>query len=129
MKRAGLDYHERTSVRVHADFGVMLGSLGDEPFVAFTARGSTRYDELDPHVASIMVFGCEATGLSEDILSHPLCVATVTLPMMPNNRSLNLANTVAITVFDRWRQLDFVGSGHPERGLAIEGLELLPPDS
>ncbi len=129
MKRAGLDYHERTSVRVHSDFDGLLHSLDDQPFVAFTARGTTRYSDLDPGLASIMVFGCEATGLPDSILDHPLCIATVTLPMMPNNRSLNLANTVAITVFDRWRQLGFVGSGLPERGLAVEGLELLAPDS
>jgi tRNA (cytidine/uridine-2'-O-)-methyltransferase len=127
MKRAGLDYHERTSVRVHSSFATFLKVVA-LPFVAFTARGTTRYDQLDPALAATMVFGCEASGLPDDVLSHPLCVATVTLPMMPNNRSLNLANTVAITVFDRWRQLGFPAGVRPERGLAVEGLELVPPD-
>jgi tRNA (cytidine/uridine-2'-O-)-methyltransferase len=112
MKRAGLDYHERTSVRVHTSFETFLTVVA-QPFVAFTARGTTRYDQLDPALAATMVFGCEASGLPDDV---------------PNNRSLNLANTVAITVFDRWRQLEFPAGVQPERGLAVEGLELVPPD-
>jgi tRNA (cytidine/uridine-2'-O-)-methyltransferase len=129
MKRAGLDYHERTSVRVHSDFESVLQALDYPDFVAFTGRGSTRYDELDPSVAAVMVFGCEADGLPDEIIQHKQCVAAVTLPMMANNRSLNLANTVAITVYDRWRQLGFPGGTEPERGLTVEGLELMPPDS
>jgi tRNA (cytidine/uridine-2'-O-)-methyltransferase len=129
MKRAGLDYHERTSVQVHPDVDALLQSLNHRPFVAFTSRGTTRYDELDPRLANVMMFGCEASGLPDELLEHKLCIATVTLPMMANNRSLNLANTVAITVYDRWRQLGFPGGTAPERGLAVEGLELVPPDS
>jgi tRNA (cytidine/uridine-2'-O-)-methyltransferase len=129
MKRAGLDYHERTQVRVHTNFSSFLQSLGEPLFAAFTARGTVRYEALAPSSVEVLVFGCEATGLPEHIMTHPLCAATVTLPMMPNNRSLNLANTVAITVYDRWRQLGFPGGTAPERGLATEGLELTPPDS
>ncbi len=129
MKRAGLDYHERTSVRVHSSFESLLAALANPPFVAFTARGTTLFTDLSPSTAAVMVFGCEATGLPEDIINHPLCAATVTLPMMPNNRSLNLANTVAITVYDRWRQLGFPGGSTPDRALTVEGLELLTPDS
>jgi tRNA (cytidine/uridine-2'-O-)-methyltransferase len=129
MKRAGLDYHERTSVRVHSDFAALHSFLGAVPFVAFTARGTTRYDELDPSLADTMVFGCEAAGLPDEVLNHPSCVATVTLPMMPNNRSLNLANTVAITVFDRWRQMGFPDASLPERALFVEGLENQQPDA
>jgi tRNA (cytidine/uridine-2'-O-)-methyltransferase len=124
MRRAGLDYHERTSLRVHRSFDDLLDDLGQVPFVAYTARGTTRYDELAPAIASVMVFGCEATGLPASVLNHESCAATVTLPMMPNNRSLNLANTVAITVFDRWRQLGFPGANHANEPMTVEGLEL-----
>jgi hypothetical protein len=51
------------------------------------------------------------------------------LPMMPNNRSLNLANTVAITVFDRWRKMGFPAASVPERALFVEGLENQLPDA
>jgi tRNA (cytidine/uridine-2'-O-)-methyltransferase len=129
MKRAGLDYHERTSVHVHQSFGDLLHHLDQPAFVAYTARGSHRYDQVGPSMANVMVFGCEATGLPDAVLSHPFCVATVTLPMMPNNRSLNLANTVAITVFDRWRQQDFAGAGSAHHPLTVEGLEQQTPDT
>jgi tRNA (cytidine/uridine-2'-O-)-methyltransferase len=129
MKRAGLDYHERTSVHVHASFEALLIGLGQPSFAVFTARGTTQYNDLSPALSDVLVFGCEATGLPDDVIAHPLCAATVTLPMMPNNRSLNLANTVAITVYDRWRQLGFPGGVTPERELITEGLELQTPDS
>jgi tRNA (cytidine/uridine-2'-O-)-methyltransferase len=121
MKRAGLDYHERTSVRVHTDFDACLRSLGNPTFAAFTARGTARYDEVSTE-PGVYVFGCEATGLPEAVLGHPLCAATVTLPMMPDNRSLNLANTVAITVYDRWRRMGFVGAGSGHDPLTVEDL-------
>ncbi len=129
MKRAGLDYHERTSLRVHTSFDAMLASLGHPGFAAYTARGTTRYDELKPATADVLVFGCEATGLPSSVLTHPRCVATVTLPMMAGNRSLNLANTVAITVFDRWRQQGFPGGGPGSDPLTLEDLsQALPSD-
>jgi tRNA (cytidine/uridine-2'-O-)-methyltransferase len=128
MKRAGLDYHERTSLRVHTNFDALLASLGHQPFAAFTARGTTRYDELSPMTAAVLVFGCEATGLPEDVLKHRLCAATVTLPMMAGNRSLNLANTVAISVFDRWRQIGFSGASGAAEPMAVEDLSLRPPN-
>lgn len=127
MRRAGLDYHERTSLRVHTDFKSLINSLGNVPFAAFTARGITRYDELTPSVADVLVFGCEATGLPQSVMDHPLCAATVSLPMMLGNRSLNLANTVAITVFDRWRQRGFPGAGPGSNPMAVEDLSLQPP--
>jgi tRNA (cytidine/uridine-2'-O-)-methyltransferase len=129
MRRAGLDYHERTSVRIHRDFDAALDAIEADGFVAFTARGTVRYDELKPSIGGVMVFGCEATGLPEAVLQHPSCLATVTLPMMAGNRSLNLANTVAITVFDRWRQLGFTGSGPSANPMTLEGLELHTPES
>ncbi len=124
MKRAGLDYHERTSLCVHTDFDALLASLGHPLFAAFTARGATRYDELTPSTASVLVFGCEATGLPEGVLNHRLCAATVTLPMMPGNRSLNLANTVAVSVFDRWRQRGFPGGAVAADPMTVEDLSL-----
>ncbi len=127
MRRAGLDYHERTSVRVHASFEDFIVALDHPRFAAFTATGTTRYDQLDPSVVEVLVFGCEATGLPQSVLTHHLCAATVTLPMMPGNRSLNLANTVAITVFDRWRKQGFPGAGPGSDPLAVEDLSLRPP--
>lgn len=128
MKRAGLDYHERTSLCVHTDFEALLASLGHQPFAAFTARGTTRYDELLPTTTDVLVFGCEATGLPEYVLSHRLCAATVTLPMMAGNRSLNLANTVAVSVFERWRQIGFPVASGAADPMAVEDLSQRPPN-
>ncbi len=118
MRRAGLDYHEYASMRVHEDWPRCRATLSSEGVNRFFAveTGGTRtlYDE--PLIAGdAFVFGCETKGLPAAVLADFAATQRLHLPMRPNNRSLNLSNAVAITVYEAWRQLGFAGAAQPIR--------------
>jgi tRNA (cytidine/uridine-2'-O-)-methyltransferase len=107
LKRAGLDYHEYASVRVHADWQACLKVLNRERIFALTTSAtisvySTKFSENDA-----FVFGSETAGLPKELLEAFKPEMRLRLPMRPGNRSLNLSNAVAVTVFEAWRQLGF----------------------
>jgi len=107
LKRAGLDYHEFASVRVHADWQSCLGILNERRLFALTTTAEqsvfdTRFRENDA-----FVFGSETAGLPQEILDAFEPEMRLRLPMRPGNRSLNLSNAVAVTVFEAWRQIGF----------------------
>lgn len=109
LKRAGLDYHEFARVRVHADWKSCLKVLNHERLFAVTTRAGrsvfdARYQENDA-----FVFGSETAGLPEQLLNEIKPEMRLRIPMRPGNRSLNLSNAVAVTVYEAWRQLGFPG--------------------
>jgi len=114
LKRAGLDYHEFASVRVHRDFAACRDSLdseGQRRWFAFAADApsslyATRFQPQD-----VLVFGRESTGLPHDIRALFAPDATLRIPMRPGVRSLNLSNAVAVAVYEAWRQNGFAGAG------------------
>ena len=113
LKRAGLDYHEYASVRVHRDFAACRAALdADTPrrWFAFTADGpsslyATRFQPKD-----VLVFGRESTGLPDDVRAFFAPDTTLRIPMRPGVRSLNLSNAVAVAVYEAWRQNAFAGA-------------------
>ncbi|MSQ49471.1 MAG: tRNA (cytidine(34)-2'-O)-methyltransferase [Betaproteobacteria bacterium] len=110
LKRAGLDYHEYASVRVHANWRSCLAVLHGQRFFAVTTRGSISVFETRFQANDVFVFGSETAGLPENILQDFAPEKRLRLPMQAGNRSLNLSNAVAVTVFEAWRQLGFLGS-------------------
>jgi tRNA (cytidine/uridine-2'-O-)-methyltransferase len=107
LKRAGLDYHEHASVRVHADWQSCLGALNARRLFALTTRAERSvYDALFRE-NDAFVFGSETAGLPGALLDSFKPAMRLRLPMRPGNRSLNLSNAVAVTVFEAWRQLGF----------------------
>lgn len=109
MRRAGLDYHEFADVIVHANFDACRASLPNARFFAFSTRAKTLYSEAQFRAGDALLFGSETKGLPQDLLDSLPAAQRLTLPMTPNGRSLNLANSVAIATFEAWRQLGFVG--------------------
>ena len=107
LKRAGLDYHEYASVRVHADWRSCTEALSGRRSFAVTTRGQTSVFETSFQANDVFVFGSETAGLPENILQEFNPERRLRLPMRPGNRSLNLSNAVAVTVFEAWRQLGF----------------------
>jgi tRNA (cytidine/uridine-2'-O-)-methyltransferase len=107
LKRAGLDYHEHASVRVHADWHSCHATLSGQRFFALTTRGQKSVFEERFQADDVFVFGSETAGLPENILQDFEPERRLRLPMQPGNRSLNLSNAVAITVFEAWRQIGF----------------------
>ena len=110
LKRAGLDYHELAVIRVHRDWEACIAALGDGRRFALTRRASRRYDEVAFRPGDVMVFGPETRGLSEAFLEGFDPQQRLRLPMVPGNRSLNLSNSVAIVLYEAWRQAGFEGS-------------------
>jgi len=110
LRRAGLDYHEFADLRVHADLRACLASIPGARLFALSTRGTVRYDT--PHYLNedAFLFGPETRGLPNDVLAQVPESRRLRLPMCPKNRSLNLSNAVAITVFEAWRQLGFVNA-------------------
>ena len=111
MKRAGLDYHEYATVRVHESFEEFLKTEAPDPerMFAMTTKGSQPFADVTFIPGDWFLFGSEGSGLPDDIRNRFPEKQRIRLPMMPNNRSLNLSNTVAVTVFEAWRQNNYAG--------------------
>jgi len=110
LRRAGLDYHEYADVRVHDDLAACLKTLPDARLLAFTTKGSHPYHEVRYQAGDALLFGPESRGLPADLLESLEPEQRLRLPMLPKNRSLNLSNTVAVAVFEAWRQCGFTGA-------------------
>ena len=109
LRRAGLDYAEFAEVRVHADWKACQAELGAARLFAFSTKGTTRYDTVAYQPGDVFVFGPETRGLPAELLNEVPAGQRLRLPLRPANRSLNLSNTVAIAVYEAWRQQDFAG--------------------
>lgn len=132
LRRAGLDYHEYATMRVHDSLDVALAAIAadtaagagadTEPVgyeasprvFALSTRGRARFDTVRYRAGDVLLFGSETTGLPDAVLDALPEAQRLRLPMRPGNRSLNLSNAVAVTVYEAWRQLGYAGA-EPER--------------
>jgi tRNA (cytidine/uridine-2'-O-)-methyltransferase len=110
LRRAGLDYHDMARVEVHRDWEARRAALGERRLFAFSTRGARSYAEVEFRVGDAFVFGAETKGLSALLLEEFAPETRLRLPMLAGNRSINLSNTVAVVVFEAWRQIGFLGS-------------------
>ena len=110
LRRAGLDYHDLALVTVHANLTAAWEALQPDRVFAFTGSGTVRYDEVAYQPGDVLVFGQESTGLPAEVLADEMITDTVYLPMQSGRRSLNLANSASIVLYEAWRQHDFAGS-------------------
>lgn len=111
MIRAGLDYHEYATVKVHKSFDAFLESEHPDRsrMFAMTTKGSHPFADSHFLPGDWFVFGSEGHGLPNNIRNSFPEQQRIRLPMRPHNRSLNLSNTVAITVYEAWRQNNYEG--------------------
>lgn len=110
LERAGLDYRDLADVRIHATWAACTASLGESRRrFAFSARGTTPFASVSFAPDDVLVFGPESSGLSDAMLADFAAERRLRLPMLPARRSLNLSNTVAIVVYEAWRQLGYAG--------------------
>ena len=112
MRRAGLDYREFVQVRVHAGLAAWRAAERPDParVYAFSTRGTRPYTAAAYAPGDWLLFGSETRGLPDDLLAGLPADQCLLLPMCPGSRSLNLSNTVAVAVFEAWRQNGFTGS-------------------
>jgi len=111
MRRAGLDYHEYASMKVHRDWQAFMTAEAPDParMFALTTHGSTPFAGVSFKPGDVFVFGSETRGLAPALRDSFPPTQRIRLPMRPDNRSLNLSNTVAVVVFEAWRQNGFAG--------------------
>ena len=109
MRRAGLDYHEYAQLKRHADWGQFLATEKPDPqrLFAMTTRGSRLVHEVSFQPGDWFVFGAETRGLAPELRETFTPQCRLKLAMREGQRSLNLSNAVAVTVFEAWRQNQF----------------------
>ncbi len=109
LRRAGLDYHEFANIQEHHSIEAMLEQIKPDlkRIFAFSTRGQRTYADPDFQPGDILLFGPETRGLPDSLLQQLGADQVLRLPMNANSRSLNLSNTVAIALFEAWRQNDF----------------------
>lgn len=108
MRRAGLDYHEFADLKVHEDWQACREYFANRRIFALTTKGSQRYTNIQFEKDDVFVFGPETRGLPPEVLAEFDANTRLRLPMMAVSRSLNLSNTVAIVLFEAWRQIGFI---------------------
>lgn len=109
LRRAGLDYHEFATLQVHDDFSAFVKAIAPARIWAFTTRAKRAFHTPEYQADDALVFGRETAGLPTEILDELPAEQWLRLPMRAGNRSLNLSNSVAVGVYEVWRQLGYVG--------------------
>ena len=110
LRRAGLDYHDLASVTVHDNLALAWRALDPVRVYAFTAHADRGYTDVAYEPGDVLMFGSEPTGLSSEVLHDRHITDRLRIPMLAGRRSLNLANSAAIVVYEAWRQHGFAGS-------------------
>jgi tRNA (cytidine/uridine-2'-O-)-methyltransferase len=121
LRRAGLDYREWVSVRVHPDLHRCLAVCRPGRLFALSTRARACYAEPRFEPGDLFLFGPETRGLPQPMLDELPEGQRLRIPMRPGNRSLNLSNAVAAVLFEAWRQRSFAGSATPPPGPADDG--------
>lgn len=108
LKRAGLDYHEWAELQLHDSLTAFEQATGPERIYAFSTHGRRAFQTVDFRPGDALLFGPETRGLGSERLKQFSPDNVLRIPMQPHNRSLNLANSVAVAVYEAWRQLDYL---------------------
>ncbi|ULA67609.1 MAG: putative rRNA methylase [Nitrospira sp.] len=107
LLRAGLDYHEFATLTVHETWESCLTHFADHRLFAVSTKGRQRYDLVRYAEGDVFVFGPESRGLPAEILGSVSDQHRIRVPMVPGSRSLNLSNSVAVVLYEAWRQAEF----------------------
>ncbi|OAI11157.1 MULTISPECIES: tRNA (uridine(34)/cytosine(34)/5-carboxymethylaminomethyluridine(34)-2'-O)-methyltransferase TrmL [Methylomonas] len=109
LRRAGLDYHEWVNIRQHGSLADYLERGKPKRLFAFTTKGTNVFSQVRYQAGDALLFGPETRGLPQEFLESLPPEQKLYLPMRAESRSLNLSNTVAVALYEAWRQL-----GYPE---------------
>lgn len=118
VRRAGMDYAELAELRIWETLEECLTQLDPPRWFAMSTRGTTRYDEPEFGPGDTFVFGPETRGLPQTVLDSCAPAHRLRIPMHPGNRSINLSNSVAIVVYEAWRQRGFANNAMATRASA-----------
>ena len=109
LRRAGLDYHEWATVKIHADFAAFLDTIQPQRIFAYSTHGKHLYTKVQYQPGDALLFGSETKGLPASLRESLNPEQVLRVPMLNNQRSLNLSNAAAVVIFEAWRQHDFEG--------------------
>jgi len=109
-RRAGLDYDEIARVKVHESLAACLDETGGARVFAIETGGAKSFSDVAFQAGDVLLFGSETTGLPPDVLEAIPRERQLSIPMQPGNRSLNLSNSVAVVVYEAWRQNGYDGA-------------------
>lgn len=112
LRRAGMDYRDMATIQEHENFNAfyeMMAKTGEKTIYALTTKGKSNYSNAAFKAGDILLFGPETRGLPAEVLDMLAEYQKLRLPMLGDSRSLNLSNTVAITVYEALRQQNFIG--------------------
>ncbi|HYM43773.1 MAG TPA: tRNA (cytidine(34)-2'-O)-methyltransferase [Steroidobacteraceae bacterium] len=115
VRRAGLDYAELASVRVHAGLAACLEALKGARLFGLETGAQRHYSEAAFEAGDALLFGPETRGLPPEVLARLPGERLLSIPMHAGNRSLNLSNAVALVVYEAWRQNGFAGAASAAR--------------
>jgi tRNA (cytidine/uridine-2'-O-)-methyltransferase len=110
VRRAGLDYAELAEIVLHESFDAARAALAGARLFAVETGAACRYSEPRYRPQDAFIFGAETGGLPAGVLEYVPAAQRLALPMRTGSRSLNLANAVAVVVFEAWRQQHFAGA-------------------
>ena len=110
LRRAGLDYSDAVTIAHHASMDAFLETVSPERTFMFSTKHGQRHSDCAFQNGDALVFGPETRGLPDDVRHRVPQAQQLTLPMCTTSRSLNLANAVAVALFEAWRQCDYPGS-------------------
>lgn len=105
LKRAGLDYFDLSIIREYSSIEEYLSENDINRIFATTSKAKKIYSDITYKIGDTLLFGPEDLGLPQNI--YKKVTNSIKIPMQPNNRSLNLSNSVAIVAYEAWRQLNF----------------------
>lgn len=109
LRRAGLDYREWANVATHESFAEFVRAVDPQRIWALSTRGTHNYSDVAYQPDDAFVFGPETRGLPAAMLENIGSQQVIRLPMVAQSRSLNLSNSVAVLVYEAWRQQGFRG--------------------
>jgi tRNA (cytidine/uridine-2'-O-)-methyltransferase len=109
LRRAGLDYHDLSNVTRHANYQAFLKAVEGKRILACTTKGSRPHSDISYLPGDVLLFGSETHGLPEEVLNAIDCEQRLRIPMMPDSRSMNLSNAVAVISYEAWRQQGYDG--------------------
>ena len=107
LRRAGLDYREWASMKVHDSWQDFLTTAKPKRIYACTTKGSHNYSDVKYKAGDVLVFGPETRGLPNEMLDGFPAEQKIRIPMVQDSRSLNLSNSVAVILYEAWRQQVF----------------------
>jgi tRNA (cytidine/uridine-2'-O-)-methyltransferase len=110
LRRAGLDYHEWTDVKVYPALTDFLERVRPNRVFALSTKGRKLFSEVVFQAGDALLFGPESRGLPASLLADLGEARCLYLPMRSESRSLNLSNTAAVVLFEAWRQLGYDGA-------------------